>query len=171
MTQASILTPTTIDLVQTKQEIPYKEMLTGFPVIHLGLATPFRSYGEFQTYGLFKAGFSYKRGQTEIADISLLWVPLSVGTKIQYTPPEFPFVRPSLSLGLGAQFIHQGSSAPELETSAWLPFYYVTPMIGFFEGGSEWFNGFTFGISFIDSVAVSQKVRSWSFDLSFSFLL
>lgn len=178
--QASVLTPTQIELVQTDFDIPYREILSGFPALHLGIATPLKRMGDFQLFGTARAGFSYKRGYYKIpsssrsvgdSEFSLLWVPISIGTKFQYTPPEFPFVRPSLSFNLGLQYLRQNSSVEELNTKAWLPYYSITPMIGFFEGGSQWFNGFTFGISFIDSFAVVQKVRSWSFDLSFSFLL
>lgn len=179
--QASVIRPTTMRLISEEYDIPYAQVLSGFPAVHFTLASPFKKFGDIQTYGLIRGGFSSKSGDYRVparthgssdANLTLLWVPMSIGTKIQYIVPGFPFVRPALNVGIGVQYLHQKSSLAELNASLWLPFYYVTPQIGFFEGaGDTWFNGFAFGISYIDSLGFDKKVRAWSYDLSFNIIL
>lgn len=179
--QASVISPTTMKLIESDYQIPYSEVLRGFPAVHFTLASPFKRFGDMQTYGYVRAGYSYKSGNYRVpalshdskdASLSLLWVPLSVGTKVQYIIPGFPYVRPALHFGIGMQYLKQNSSFAELNSSTWLPYYAITPQIGFFEGaGDTWFNGFAFGISYLDSLGFNKKVRAWSYDLSLSIIL
>lgn len=179
--QASVIRPTTMKLISGEYQVPYSEVLTGFPAVHFTLASPFKKFGDIQTYGLLRAGYSFKAGNYAVpgnpvgskdTSLSLLWVPLSVGTKIQYILPTFPFVRPALNIGIGIQYFKQKSAFAPLNADLWLPFYYVTPQIGFFEGaGDTWFNGFAFGVSYIDSLGFNSKVRAFSYDLSLNIIL
>lgn len=179
--QASVISPTSVHLIDSDYEIPYSQVLSGFPAVHFTLASPFKKFGDVQTYALIRGGFSYKSGNYRVpakthdlaqTSLNLLWVPLSIGTKIQYIVPGFPFVRPALNFGLGAEYLKQNSSLSELNASVWLPYYYITPQIGFFEGaGDTWFNGFSFGVSFINSFGFDKRVQAWSYDLSLNIAL
>lgn len=165
-------------MISTEEyQIPYSQLLAGFPAFYLGVAKQLKSTGNFQIFGLAKAGFTSKTGQYEIqsrtgettsARVSLSWLPMSVGTKVQYLIPGFPFVKPSLTVATGVQWLRQSSSLPGITTNVWLPFYTISPALSFLEGTSEidWFGGFSFGLSYQDSLGFAQKVRTWSFDLS-----
>ncbi len=179
--QASVISPSTISIVEAPYEIPYDEILKGFPAIFMSLATPFKEFGPIQTYWMIRAGFSYKAGNYTLpssvlnrstdSNLNLMWVPLSGGMKFEYTHTDFQLLKPALILGAGTEFIHQNSSTESLNKSVWLPYYSISAQLGFHTEGAEVLDGFNFGVTFSDSFAVKEKVRAWSFDLSLNFLL
>ncbi len=181
--QISILTPQEIVLKNNTFEIPYSQNVPGLFGISVGASSPLSVGDSFQFYLTGRLGFSHKDGeytinrieanQTEKSNVSLAWMPVSVGVKSQYAINQFPYVRPMLGAGLGAQWMYQSSTLGGLNQHFLIPLYYVTTGLSFFDKKTpeDWFGGFSFGVSYQDSFASPQKVRVTSVDLSLNIIL
>lgn len=174
--QLSILSPQEVVLKNSSFEVPYSDNVPGLFSLSLGTSTPAWITDSLQLFWTGRFGFSHKQGSYNFTDggrgrttdVSLLWVPASLGVKAVYAINQFPYVRPSLAMGSGLQWLYQASAVEGLSQHFLVPFYYVTPGITFFDKKTpdDWFGGFTFGITYQDSFASPQRVRATSFDLS-----
>jgi hypothetical protein len=124
----------------------------------------------------YKAGnFEMARSSGEVFNsrLNLTWVPMSLGAKFLYTLPTFPFIKPSLTLGGGTHWFYQAGVVSGSNGSFWIPYYFVTPSLSFLEGvaPSDWFGGFTFGVTYQHELTSAQQVHGVSFDLGINILL
>jgi hypothetical protein len=181
--QLSVISPREISLSNKAYDIPYAETLTGLPAFHLGAGTSLgevsTSLGDFEFFGMARIGYTAKSLPVNLqsrehaterrsGEIKLHWVPLAGGVEIRYSVPGFPFVRPVLTAGGGVHWMYQHGQFNSVNDSFWIPHFFIMPGIAFFESKSptDWFGGFTFGVTYQDSFASRQKVKTWSFDLS-----
>ena len=180
--QLSILSPGEITLKNSSFEVPYSKKLQGIFGFSLGAESPLQISDSFQLFFVSRLGFAYTNGDytvnntttrsTNYTNINLAWVPASIGVKSVFSINKFPYVRPTLSVGSGASWMYQSSATDGLSEHFLVPHYYITSGLSFFEkqNPDDWFGGFSFGVTFQDSFATSQRVRNTSFDLSINII-
>jgi hypothetical protein len=183
MPQLSVVSPSEFILTNSEYSIPYSTLLLGMPAVYMGIATPIKKEKGLQISLMGRIGYSYKSGdfiltshsgEQKPSHLTLSWLPVSVGTIAEYSIPGVPFLKPMLTFGLGAEWLRQTGTLDGISTNFWLPYFYVSPAIGFFDTAMtsiDWFGGFTFGVTYQDSFGKKQKARAWSFDLSGKFVL
>lgn len=182
VSQASILTPGTLELQSDQYATSFSNSATGMPAVAIGLAVPVLRTGGFIFSLQTNVGYRYKQGTYAVKaggearplqPITLHWVPMSLATKLTYDFSGVPFVRPTLIAGVGAQWLHLSGDLPGDTRSFWTPFAYVSPAITILEGRSEddWFGGFSFGTTYYQSFASPQRISGLSLDLTLNILL
>ncbi len=165
-------------------EVPYKEYISGMPVFSLQVANPLYYWGGLSFAMKGAVGYSYKemivpaiQKQTRKdsrASITLHWLPLSLGTQIEYLIPGVSFVRPHLDLEVGAQWLNQSGKLDGLNQDFWVPFYQFAFGLTFFgskQGQGDWFGGINLGTTARNSFASQQNIRSWSMDVGVNLYL
>ena len=179
--QFSILSPTRLILSNENVEIPFSRSYRGIPAATVGMAVPFLR-GTFQIDGLIRLGFGYANDHYEIidrsgtrrgSDLSLYWIPVSLGTRVYYEISGFSYLKPGISFGGSLTFFRHAAAAADLSKSYWVPTVFLSPMLVFLEGNGhkeDWFGGFTFGATFWSSVA-NQTFNGVSLDLGLTILL
>ena len=182
MPQVSVVMPTELKLSNRDFKIPYSKQFANISQFALGAVTPLRRKGDFQLLAVGKLGLSFKQGTYGFertsgdpvqGKLQLFWLPISVGGKVQYEIPGFPYIKPSFSMGGSLNWFYQTGSLGGLNSSYWIPTYFISPAVSFLEGqsSSDWFGGFTFGVSYQNSFSTQQSFKAWSFDLSINVLL
>lgn len=182
LAQISIVTPQQFTLRHDGFVVPYAETIDGMPTLQFGAALPLFVAGQLETQVLALAGYSFREGLFSLTgpdgfrreQIRIHRLPLSAGVRVLYHISWLSFVKPSLTVGAGAQWMYQTSYLPGLQKSFWVPFYFVSPSLTFFESGVEsvdWFGGFTFGLTYQNDLDPRQRLRAWSFDLSVNLFL
>lgn len=182
LVQVSIITPQTFTLTNSQYETPYARNFAGMPSIQGGLAMPLFLAGGVEAQAVGSLGYGFKEGIFNLTTVDgapmrdlirLHRLPASLGVKFLYHIPWLTFVKPSLTVGGGAQLIFQAGRLPGFNDNFWLPYYYFSPALTFFENrvSTDWFGGFTFGISYQNDLSPKQVLRAWSFDLSVNLFL
>ncbi len=182
LAQASIVMPQTFTLTSPRYEVPYADNFSGFPGVHVGAALPLFVAGPIEAQAIGLVGYGFKEGifsfhdavGNEVRDLLRLHrIPMSAGVKFLYHIPWLTFVKPSLTVGGGAQWMIQAGRLEGVSDNFMLPFYYFSPALTFFENrvSTDWFGGFTFGISYQNDLHPKQVLRAWSFDLSVNLFL
>ena len=182
LARVSMLNPSEFYLNGKNFQASHASIYRSAPGFSLGLAVPVFYWDDFQFVLEGLAGYRYKRGQFVVNPneslptnliATLHEVPLSLGTTVLYSMPGFPFVKPTLSFGLGGRWISQQTSTSLFSESFWLPYFFVTPGLSFFPSydPGDWFGGFNFGISYQQSFSVKHRVTGVSMELSLHILL
>ncbi len=180
--QVSIVTPQTFTLSNSLYETPYAQNFIGMPSLQGGLAMPLFLAGGIEAQGIGTLGYGFKEGIFNLTTVEgkpardlirLYRFPASLGVKFLYHIPWLTFVKPSLTVGGGAQLILQAGRLAGFSDNFWIPYYYFSPALTFFENrvSTDWFGGFTFGISYQNDLSPRQVLRAWSFDLSVNLFL
>jgi hypothetical protein len=178
----SIITPQTFTLTNTLYEIPYHQNFSGMPSVQVGIAMPLFLAGPVEAQGIGLLGYGFKEGSFNFKTVDgapardlvrLHRLPASAGLKFLYHIPWLRFVKPSITVGAGAQLLIQAGRLEGLSSNFWLPYYYFSPALTFFENrvSTDWFGGFTFGVSYQNDLHPKQVLRAWSFDLSVNLFL
>jgi len=182
MPQVSVVMPSALTLRNANFSVDYTRQFPSLTQAGLMAVTPLFNWGGFRVLSTAKLGVSYKAGNFEMARstgellnsrLNLTWVPMSLGAKFLYTLPTFPFIKPSLTLGGGTHWFYQAGATSGSNGSFWIPYYFVTPALSFLEGSapSDWFGGFTFGVTYQHELTSAQRVHGVSFDLGINILL
>jgi hypothetical protein len=182
MPQVSIFMPSELTLSSPTFNVAYGKQFPSLTQAGFAALTPLFNWGGVRILSSTKVGFSYKAGLLEInpsngakitESMRLYWVPLSLGAKFIYTLPHFPFIKPSLTLGGGAHWFYQTGPLSGANQSFWVPYYYFTPALSFLEGTAptDWFGGFTFGVTYQSSLSSIQNISGVSFDMGINILL
>jgi hypothetical protein len=182
MPQVSVIMPSTLTLANPNFEVAYSKQFPSLTQAGLAAVTPLFDMGGFRILSTTKLGFSYKTGVFEMnrssgeivkERLKLSWVPMSLGAKFLYTLPNFPYIKPSMTLGGGAHWFYQAGNIEGATGSFWVPYYFVAPALSFLEGTtpSDWFGGFTFGVTYQHSLSARQSINGVSFDLGINILL
>lgn len=177
----SVISPREFTLSQDSYSIPYGENLTGLPAVYVGAnralgRNPF-GQGTLEFFSLARLGYSYKDTPMTLGErtarVKLHWLPMEAGIETRFRLSEFPYIRPSLTVGGGVYYLYQSGEFPSINTSFWVPHIFVSPALSFFESSdpTDWFGGFTFGVTYQSSVASRQTIRAWSFDLGIAIIL
>lgn len=178
----SIVTPRQLVLSSPEFEIPFEQNLTGLPTVQLGFTFPLFLAGPLEAQALVSAGYGYKEavhtvrlrsGEEKRDLIALHRVPAQGALRLLYHVPGMTFMKPTLTLGGGAQWLYQVAEMDGIDKGYWMPFFSVAPALTFFESGasSDWFGGFTFGVSYLSGFETEQRFQAWSFDLSVNVIL
>ncbi|MSP19749.1 MAG: hypothetical protein EXR74_09290 [Bdellovibrionales bacterium] len=182
MPQLAIMMPTVLTLTNPNFEVAYGKQFPSLTQVSVATVTPLFNWGGFRVLSTAQLGFSYKAGLFEMTrftgeilreKISLSWVPMSLGAKFLYSLSNFPFIKPSITLGGGSHWFYQAANIGGANESFWIPYYFVTTAVSFLEGTtpSDWFGGFTFGVTYQNSLTKFQSVKGLSFDLGLNLLL
>jgi len=182
MPQVSVVMPSSLTLANPNFEVAYSKQFPSLTQAGLAAVTPLFDIGGFRILSTIKLGFSYKAGVFEMVRSSgewvkerlkLSWVPMSLGAKFLYTLPNFPYIKPSMTLGGGAHWCYQAGNIEGATGSFWVPYYFISPALSFLEGTtpSDWFGGFTFGVTYQHSLSARQSINGVSFDLGINILL
>lgn len=181
--QVSILTLSEVVLINNAFRVPYSDSFTGIPAFFLRIATPLFTIKNTEFFGEVRVGYGGKGGETRVFSIQsdassdesmrLYWVPFSAAIRVQHALPGFEVFLPTLAVGVGEQWIGQRGGTSTLRQDFWIPFFHISPGLTFMGGRrtEDWFGGFSFGVTYQDSFATEQTVRSWAMDLSMSFFL
>ncbi len=180
--EISIVNPSTLKLSTNDYQFPYSNKISGLPLLQVGIAKRYLHTESLQLYAVLKGGYGFKSGVFQYvnrsgtaatSDFALHWLPLSLSTKIVYDIAGAGFLKPTLMLGGGVYTLFQGGGAPGTTGSFFIPFALVSPGITLMDNTSpqDWFGGFSFNLSYLNSVASSQALRAWTFDLSLNIIL
>jgi hypothetical protein len=179
MPQVSLIVPTLV--LKTPAYTVRNETLDGVPIFQLGLAAPLFSSGDFVVLGQARVGYGYKEGRFTISGtrgeslrdkVGLHWLPMSASLRAIYEIPGLRFVKPTLNVGAGVQWLHQAGTISSLSESYWVPLFYAAPGLTFLEGKrDDWFGGFTFTVTYQTGFATPQTVRGMSIDLGLNIFL
>jgi hypothetical protein len=177
--QISIVSPTQLTVQNSQYVVPYSESIAGMPAFAIGAALPVGRLGNAQIDVVARTGLGMKTapivvkpksGGAVTANMTLAMVPFSGAAKFLFEIPGVPFVKPVLELGGGVQWLHQSGNLPGLADNFWIPYVFATPGLNFL-AGSDWFGGFTFGVSIQQSVGSNHTLSGWSFDLGLNIFL
>lgn len=182
LVQMSIVMPQTFTLSNSLYETPYAQNFSGMPSIQGGVSLPLFLAGGVEAQGVGTLGYGFKEGIFNLTTVEgapardlirLHRFPVSLGVKFLYHISWLSFVKPSLTVGAGTQLILQAGRLAGFNDNFWIPYYYFSPALTFFENrvSTDWFGGFTFGISYQNDLSPKQVFRAWSFDLSVNLFL
>jgi len=182
MPEVSVVMPSDLRLSSSGFEVAYGKQFLSLTQMGFLALTPLFHLDDIQILSCVRVGYSRKSGKFDLEkptgeiledDVKLSWVPMSLGAKLIYTLPLFPFIKPSLTLGGGTHWFYQSASVSGVNQSFWVPYLFVTPAISFLEGSAptDWFGGFTFGLTLQRSLSDIQRVNSVSFDMGINILL
>lgn len=177
----SVISPREFTLSKDGYSIPYGKNLTGLPALYVGAnrslgSRPF-GRGSLEFFSLARLGYSFKDTPMTLGErtarVKLHWVPMEGGLETRFRLADFPYIRPSLTVGGGVHWLYQSGEFTSINASFWVPHVFVSPAISFFESSdpTDWFGGFTFGVTYQHSFASRQTVRAWSFDLGMAIIL
>jgi len=180
--QASIISPWSFVLETPQYRVPYSDNFAGFPMLSLGVGKAISQIGNFHFSGEGRVGFAYKSGAVGYTDaaggshkdtLSLMDLPVSGAVKLMYYIPDLNFLKPTLAVGMGMHWLHQAGKGVNVSDDFLLPFYLISPGLTFLESRSprDWFGGFNFSLTFMNTFATSQTIRGVSFDLGLNILL
>lgn len=178
--QISFFSASKLTLSNAYFDVPYAETLGGLPMFELVLSTPLTYFGSLQVLLQGQAGYGYKeavfsniRSHSDANQVfsdvlKLHWIPLAASLRFDYEIPR-SFVKPTLILGAGAQWLFQSGKLDGIEQGFWVPYAFVGPALTLFDQSSrrgEWFGGVTVGPTFKKSFGSSQEIAGWSLDVA-----
>ena len=182
----SLFNPAALTLSNDYFEVPYSQGIGSVPSLSIGASGRIFSVGGLYLMGTGGVGYSMKEvvqtvsSKTASSDpnrttrITLHWLPLSIGTRLEYRFSGFEAVRPFLSAKGGAEWLYQVGSLDGLEQGFWVPFVQYGAGLTLFDSASSpdrWFGGVTVGISKHQSFSSAQSVEGTVFDLGVNILL
>lgn len=167
-------------------EVPYSNSLKSMALLSFNVAFPLTSFGRFDLFGQGRVGYMYREGLikvhqkgsiTDMTDnVKLHWLPCSLSLKTSYDVNGFSFIKPSVTVGAGAQWFYQIGNLDQsgIEQGFWVPFYFGGAHLTFFDQTHKtnaWFGGVTLGTSYQDSFASDQVFRGVFIDADVSIQL
>lgn len=163
--------------------VDYAEELGSIPFASFALAKPIYGMDQFSVFGKGEVGFSYKQGTYKalstsgpaIEDsITLQWVPILAGLVFEYQPAWANWIKPSISIFTGANWLHHSGTIDGLDYSEWVPVYGYGPAFSFLTSNKEEegiFEGFTISATFQKSTDSEHKIEGWEYKLGSSIIL
>lgn len=165
-------------------DVPYTEQLGAIPAASLHVSNSMFYLGGFSFAIKGVVGYSYKEavlspvhkqtGKDSRAVLTLHWLPVSLGTRVEYRIPGVDFVRPHLDLESGAQWLYQSGKLDGIEQGFWVPFYQAAFGLILFapnQSQGNWFGGINLGATVRNSFASQQNIWNWSMDVGLNLYL
>ena len=179
--QFSMVTASQFETTNNYFSVPYNSLRTQIPLVHLVMTTPITLVAGFvEVHAQGRIGYNYREGVytvrarsgQEFSDlVKLNWLPITAGLRLGAQLP-IP-IKPTVTIGAGAQWLAQDGLLDGLDQNFWVPFYQISPAVTLFDlserGG--WFGGINVGATINRSVASQQKINYWSIDLSTALVL
>mgnify|MGYP001585235029 CR=1 FL=1 len=106
--------------------------------------------------------------------LTLHWLPLSLGTRIEYRISGLKFIRPYVDLEGGAQWLYQSGKLDGIEQAFWVPYYqtaFGVTLFGANQTQDDWFGGISLGATVRHSFASQQSIQSGSVDVGLNLYL
>lgn len=182
--QISYVNPTRLSLLNSYWEVPYTDQIGALPLLSLHIANSVLHWSGLSLAIKGSVGYSYKEnvltaisrqtGKESRAVLTLHWLPISLGTRLEYHISGFHAVKPYLNLEGGAQWLYQSGKLDGIEQGFWVPFYQVSfglTLFGPTRTQGEWFGGINVGSSIRNSLASQLDIQSWSMDVGVNFYL
>lgn len=182
--QISLMTPTELTLSTENIEVYYAGENLGQPFFHLGMKYWLTTVGNLNFYGAGRLGYTFRQGLHRVlftesgwADsdsVRLHWIPLSASLVTEYASQELPFLRPYFALAAGTHLMHQRSNLENVTGVFILPFIstgFGVSFINLDRGDGDTLVGFSFGMSYQNTLSTHQPIRGWSFDFGFNLSL
>ncbi len=179
----SVVSITSLGLPSSGYQIDYKGKNEGLPAIQLVLTRPLGEWRGLTAALEASVGYGSRTGNYDVLfqetptantteKVTLHWLPFSFASKVEYRHATFPYVRPSLSLGIGSLGLLQRSQNKALNESYGIPFVMFSPRLNFMDSTNvHWLGGFSFGATILQSVSPTQALRATSLDLSIQILM
>ncbi len=174
----SFITPNQLSLSNNYWEVPYTSQLGSIPAFSLNVSNPLAYWGDFSLLLKGNVGYSYKEaafsatskqtGKESRGVLTLHWLPLSMGTRIEYRLFKSQIVKPFVEVGGGIQWLYQSGKLDGIEQGFWIPFYQTSLGLTFFgtdDVHGNWFGGINIGGSLRNSFASQQNIRAGSLDV------
>lgn len=181
----SYFSPNQLTLTNDYFQVPYASGMGSMPGISIVASGRIISFGGLYIMGLGGVGYSMKEAvqkalsKTASTDpertskITLHWLPLSLGTRVEYRFSGFDAVRPFITAKGGAEWLYQTGGLDGLEQGFWVPFLQYGAGLTLFDSSSpdRWFGGLTLGVSKHQSFSSAQIVDGTVVDFGVSILL
>lgn len=182
----SLFNPATFTLTNNYFEVPYSEGIGSVPSLSIVASGRIFSVGGLYLMGVGGVGYSMKEvvqkvnSKTATSDpvrttqVTLHWLPLSIGTRLEYRFSGFEAVRPFVIAKGGAEWLYQVGSLDGLEQGFWIPFVQYGAGLTLFDSVASpdrWFGGVTLSVSQHQSFSSAQIVEGTVFDLGVNILL
>lgn len=181
----SIFSPSILTLTNDYFEVPYAEGMGSLPGISVVATGGVFSFGGLHILGLGSVGYSMKEAVQKAfsktassdpertAKLTLHWLPLSLGTRIEYRFSGFESVRPFFQVKGGAEWLYQVGGLDGIDQGFWVPFVQYGGGLTLFDSSSpdRWFGGLTLGLSKHQSFSSAQIIDGTVFDFGLNILL
>lgn len=181
----SLFTPTRLSLSNDYWQVPYGDGIGSVPGFSIAASGKFFNWGGLYVLGIGGVGYSMKEvvqkayskkasDAESTAKLTLHWLPLSLGSRVEYRISGFEVVRPFIIAKGGAEWLYQVGGLEGIEQGFWVPFLQYGGGLTLFDSPSSpdrWFGGLTLGISKHISFSSSQVIDGTVFDLGFNILL
>lgn len=187
----SVFSPTQMTLSNNYFEIPYGEGIGSVPGISMVASGRIFNWGGLYIMGVGGVGYSMKetvqRATSKTAStndrerttrLTLHWLPLSLGSRMEYRFSGFEIIRPFVIVKGGAEWLYQVGQLDGIEQGFWIPYYQYGGGLTFFASTSSsphssgsWFGGLTLGVSKHQSFSSQQSVNGTVFDFAVNIVL
>jgi hypothetical protein len=176
--QASLLNISELTVSNNLVRASYTDLESAPKLITLQAAHRLYNSDRFVAFAQLNVGFAYLSGPsiTSMGDGSpfadranMLWMPMQFSLKAEMVIPNFTWVIPTITAGIGVNLLSQSGHSPQIAASHWIPSFTISPALLFMghKKENDWFAGFSFGTTYHSSFAAVDRLRVWSIDLAF----
>lgn len=181
----SVFNPSELTLSNDYFQVPYAEKIGNVPGLTVVASGKIFNWGGLHVLGIGGVGYSMKEVvQTALSRktasdnpttrLTLHWLPLSLGTRVEYRFSGFEAVRPFVLAKSGAEWLYQVGGLDGIEQGFWVPFLQYGGGLTLFDSPSSperWFGGVTLGVAKHQSFSSAQVIDGTIFDLGINILL
>lgn len=182
----SLFSPNQLTLSNDYYTVPYANEGGTIPSLSIVGSGRLFELGGFHLLGVGSVGYSMRELVQEVTNkkafsegasttrVTLHWLPIAIGTKLEYRIPRFEVVRPFATIKAGAQWFYQAGSLDGLEQGFWVPFYQYGGGLTLFDSISNpnrWFGGMSVGLSKTQSFSSDQSVEGTIIDIGLNIVL
>lgn len=181
----SLFSPNHLTLTNDYFQVPYAEGMGSLPSIAIAASGKIYQLGGLYILGLGSVGYSMKEAVQKaysktassdperLSKLTLHWLPLSLGTRVEYRFSGFDAVRPFVTAKGGAEWLYQTGGLDGIEQGFWVPFVQYGGGLTLFDSASpdRWFGGLSVGVSKHQSFSSAQLIDGTVFDLGVNILL
>ncbi|MBI4404874.1 MAG: hypothetical protein HY537_11970 [Deltaproteobacteria bacterium] len=182
--QLSLFMPFRFTLDNGNLSVAYAESFKGFPFFQLIAGEQVALLGNVELQAQLSLGYAHKSGPVILTDsqgaqqeafVNLHWIPASLSARFAYRISSMHFLKPSITTGLGLQWLYQSAHSQAVNHHFWVPFAFVRPAITFFdpleEVTGDWFGGLILGVSYLTDLGASQVIRGFSYEVGLAIIL
>lgn len=179
--QVSVVSISALSLPVPGYDVRYVPAIEGLPALQLVVTRSLVDWGRLTFAAQGMVGFGSRSGafttlqaansSLSPENITLHWIPSVVSTRISYRGTEFPSLRPSITLGVGALTLMQSAENAALNRTIGIPIWVLSAQLSFLDSASRhWLGGFSFGFSLMRGLGGDSRLAATSLDLSINLL-
>lgn len=155
----------------------------GLPYLSISAARKLVTRGRNDFYLEGAAGFGTRQIEYNVHSkvgidvedlVTLQWLPVATGLRVEHRPTFTTLVKPSFVTGVGATWLNQRGTLEGMNQSYWLPTWQAGPALTLFGGGDHdesAFGGIVATALYRSSANASAKIVGWSYSVGSRILL